>query len=79
MCSRSCCFMALVALFPAIGLASGQTSKEQPPSEKAEQGRATPPYPTASSAPLDAKELLLKEEADYTLYRVEFNGIRKDR
>ncbi|MDB5320415.1 MAG: esterase [Phycisphaerales bacterium] len=34
------------------------------------------PYPTAHDAPLDATEKLLTTTDDYTLYRVEFNGIK---
>ena len=34
------------------------------------------PYPTAHDAPLDATEKLLTTTEDYTLYRVEFNGIK---
>jgi dienelactone hydrolase len=35
------------------------------------------PYPTAHDAPLDASEKLIKRTEDYSLYRVEFNGIKK--
>jgi dienelactone hydrolase len=35
------------------------------------------PYPTATDAPLDATEKLVTTTDDYTLYRVEFNGIAK--
>lgn len=40
---------------------------------------ATPvcPYPTAHDAPLDSNEKLIKTTDDYSLYRVEFNGIKK--
>jgi dienelactone hydrolase len=34
------------------------------------------PYATAHDAPLDATEKVVRTTADYTLYRVEFNGIK---
>ncbi|HZN66074.1 MAG TPA: alpha/beta fold hydrolase [Tepidisphaeraceae bacterium] len=37
------------------------------------------PYPVAHDAPLDAKERLADDKPSYTRYRVEFNGIKKDR
>jgi uncharacterized protein len=37
------------------------------------------PYPTAHDAPLDAKAQPIEKTEVYTRYRVEFNGIRKDR
>ena len=70
---------ALFALLPAVALAGGQPSKENAKKPADVPAKATPPYPTASAAPLDVKESMLKEEADHTLYRVEFNGIKKDR
>jgi uncharacterized protein len=36
------------------------------------------PYPVAHDAPLDASEKLVQTTDDYTLYRVEFNGIAKN-
>ena len=36
------------------------------------------PYPTAHDQPLAAAEKLLQTTDDYTLYRVEFNGVAKD-
>jgi dienelactone hydrolase len=39
--------------------------------------RPAVPYPTAHDAPLDATEQIVKTTDDYTLYRVEFNGIKK--
>lgn len=43
--------------------------------------RATvaPPYATAHAAPLEVKDSLVREAADHTQFRVEFNGIKKDR
>jgi dienelactone hydrolase len=41
-------------------------------------GAAACPYPTAHDAPLDAKQELVENADDYTLYRVEFNGIEKN-
>src|SRR6185503_13539333 len=35
------------------------------------------PYPVATDAPLDSTEKLITTTDDYTLYRVEFNGIAK--
>jgi dienelactone hydrolase len=35
------------------------------------------PYPTAHDAPLDVSEKLMTTTDDYSLYRVEFNGIKK--
>jgi uncharacterized protein len=37
------------------------------------------PYPVDHDAPLDAREKLLETAKDHHRYRVEFNGIRKDR
>lgn len=37
------------------------------------------PYPVDHDAPLDAVEKLVAEESGHTQYRVEFNGIKKDR
>lgn len=34
------------------------------------------PYPTAHDAPLDANQKVIETTDDYTLYRVEFNGIK---
>lgn len=37
------------------------------------------PYPVDHDAPLDAEEKVVEKTAGYTKYRVEFNGVRKDR
>jgi len=37
------------------------------------------PYPVDHDAPLDPQQKLVEKTVDYTKYRVEFNGIRKDR
>lgn len=43
----------------------------------AEEPAALPcPYATAHDAPLDVTEKVVKETEEYTLYRVEFNGIK---
>src|SRR5438105_8490642 len=43
------------------------------------RANVAPPYATAHAAPLEAKEALVREAAEHTLFRVEFNGIKKDR
>jgi dienelactone hydrolase len=77
--------MVLFALLPAVPTSifgGDQPAKDAPKPEKpaAEQAKATsPPYATASDAPLDVKESLVKEEENHTQYRIEFNGIKGDR
>lgn len=41
--------------------------------------RPAMPYSTAHDKPLDATERVITQEADHTLYHVEFNGIGKER
>src|SRR5688572_18470427 len=40
---------------------------------------SAPPYHVDHTAPLDATERLVTETLKYAQYRVEFNGIRRDR
>src|SRR4051812_16276770 len=62
--------IALVAMVVAgLGGRGAEPDKESP--------AALPcPYATAHDAPLDATEKVVKETEDFTLYRVEFNGIK---
>src|SRR5688572_7581138 len=67
--------LAVTSLLPAVAVAL-----EPSPAPAAAPGAPDkPPYPTAHDAPLDAKAQLIEKTEVYTRYRVEFNGIRKDR
>jgi len=49
-----------------------------PPIRAAEKEAQAPcPYPTAHDAPLDVSERIVTTPDDYTLFRVEFNGIKE--
>jgi dienelactone hydrolase len=58
-----------------VGIAQPQEKSDR----KAEPKKVPAPYSTASDKALDSKEELVKEAADHTQYRVEFNGIKGDR
>ena len=62
---RVVCATALLGLF----LFSPQTKAAAPTTQPC-------PYPTAHDAPLDPTEKVIATTDDYTLYRIEFNGIK---
>jgi dienelactone hydrolase len=57
--------VALACLLPAVA--------------RAEDAVTDCPYPVDHDAPLDPQQKVVEKSAAYTKYRVEFNGIRKDR
>src|SRR3954468_14937057 len=57
--------LLLLGLLPIVVRADSKPAEETPC-----------PYPTAHDAPLDATEKLITTTADYSLFRVEFNGIK---
>lgn len=65
MANRMSCCVMLLALW------SGAISAQEPTTRPAR------PYQVAPDAPLDAGEKLITMTDDYTLYRIEFNGIVK--
>src|SRR5206468_11984629 len=64
--TRCCVTVYFVVLMIALPLRADSKPAEETPC----------PYPTAHDAPLDATKKLLTTTDDYSLYRVEFNGIK---
>jgi dienelactone hydrolase len=79
--------LVLVFAAAAAAVARAEEGKPAEPSPAAGQvPRASPatrpvvaPYPVDHDAPLDAQERLVAEAEDHVQYRVEFNGIKRDR
>src|SRR5215217_5188735 len=54
----------------------GSAARGAEPEAKGADAALVCPYATAHDAPLDATEKVVRTTDDYTLYRVEFNGIK---
>jgi dienelactone hydrolase len=67
---RIAILVAFIFTAGSIGRAGGGGGAEKSSSEP------RCPYPTAHDAPLDPDEKLISTTDDYTLYRIEFNGIK---
>src|SRR4051812_16278577 len=68
---------AFALAFPA-GLRADESAAPAAPAETA-QAAAACPYPVDHDAPLNPEEKVVEKAKTYTKYRVEFNGIKKDR
>ena len=71
--------LAGTSLLPARPARAEATAAADLGLKSAVKATAPVPYPVAHDAPLDAKERVVEKADGYTKFRVEFNGIRKDR
>jgi dienelactone hydrolase len=73
------CTLSLTMFAWAGHTTSGDEKEKAAQAKATEAKKAAAPYATDHAASLEAKESVVEETEAYTQYRVEFNGIKKDR
>ena len=78
--NRRAALTVCAVLASALNVARANDAAVSPPTVSPAAADALKrPYPVAHDAPLDALEKVVERADGYTKFRVEFNGIRKDR